>query len=196
MFMELLKSCRTIRRFDQSKRIDIADLQSMIEAVRLSPSPRNRQALKFILIHTEENCNTVFPFLSWAAAIKNWNGPHKGEQPAAYIIILGDNSFIERGKNTYHEVSAGIASLSIVLRARELGYGSCIIAGIQRNALRDFFLIGKQFEILLVIALGVPNETVVLENMPLNGSYHYWRDENDIHHVPKRSLSELILSTC
>ncbi|HKJ40907.1 MAG TPA: hypothetical protein VKA27_02390 [Sunxiuqinia sp.] len=43
-----------------------------------------------------------------------------------------------------------------------------------------------------VLALGKSAEKVVLEEME-NGDYKYWRDENDEHHVPKRSLDDLIL---
>jgi hypothetical protein len=43
-----------------------------------------------------------------------------------------------------------------------------------------------------VIALGIPAETVVIDPM-LNGDIKYWRDEQSIHHVPKRSLDEIII---
>ena len=45
----------------------------------------------------------------------------------------------------------------------------------------------------MVLALGKPDETVVLEEMKEN-NFKYYRDENDVHHVPKRSLDELIIN--
>jgi len=53
--------------------------------------------------------------------------------------------------------------------------------------------IPESFEILLVIALGKPGEKVVIEELAPEGDIKYWRDENDIHHVPKRGVEELIL---
>ena len=47
--------------------------------------------------------------------------------------------------------------------------------------------------ILLVLALGKPAETVVLDELGEDGDIAYWRDENDVHHVPKRSLDDLII---
>jgi hypothetical protein len=52
--------------------------------------------------------------------------------------------------------------------------------------------LNEQYEILHVIALGKPKETVVLEEMKDN-NVKYWRDENQVHHVPKRPLDDIIL---
>jgi hypothetical protein len=47
--------------------------------------------------------------------------------------------------------------------------------------------------ILLVIALGKPVEEVRIEPLGPEGSVKYWRDEAGVHHVPKRSLAEILL---
>jgi len=52
--------------------------------------------------------------------------------------------------------------------------------------------IPKQYEILLVLALGKPVEKVVLETIS-NNDVKYWRDDKSVHHVPKRTLDEIIL---
>jgi len=39
--------------------------------------------------------------------------------------------------------------------------------------------------------LGKPAEQVVIEDLKDN-NVKYWRDENQVHHVPKRKLDELI----
>jgi len=41
--------------------------------------------------------------------------------------------------------------------------------------------------------LGVPAEVVVLEETGSDGDIHYYRDDQDRHHVPKRPLNELII---
>ena len=46
---------------------------------------------------------------------------------------------------------------------------------------------------MLVIALGMPDETVVLTELKPGESFNYYRDENDVHYVPKRPLDEIII---
>jgi len=58
--------------------------------------------------------------------------------------------------------------------------------------LREAIHLQDRYEILLVLALGEPKEDVVIERV-VEGNIKYWRDEQDVHHVPKRSLEELIL---
>ena len=79
-----------------------------------------------------------------------------------------------------------------MLGATEAGLGGCIIASVKKERLRSAFEIPRQYEILLVIALGKPVEKVVLETIR-NNDVKYWRDEKGVHHVPKRTLEEVIL---
>ena len=193
MIQKLINSNRSYRRFFQNESISLDTLVTLIEAARLSPSPRNQQALKFILINDPDLNDKLFPFTGWAGALADWNGPEEGERPSAYIIILGDNSIIETGKKSYHEVASGIAAQSIMLAAVENGFGGCMIAALKRKPIRELLNIHEKYEILLALALGKPKEEIVIEKMPDDGNYNYWRDEEDVHHVPKRSLEEIII---
>jgi hypothetical protein len=69
-----------------------------------------------------------------------------------------------------------------------------MLGSIQRDRLRELLKIPAALDILLVIALGRPRETVVLEEVGPEGSIKYWRDEQGVHHVPKRRLEDIILS--
>ncbi|MBU0704117.1 MAG: hypothetical protein KKC18_09675 [Chloroflexi bacterium] len=44
-----------------------------------------------------------------------------------------------------------------------------------------------------MLALGKPKEQVVIKEVGPSGDIKYYRDTEDVHHVPKRSLDELIL---
>jgi hypothetical protein len=68
-----------------------------------------------------------------------------------------------------------------------------MIGSIDRNGLRQVLDIPERYEILLILALGKPKETVVLEDVGPDGDTKYYRDAEDVHHVPKRSLEELVL---
>ena len=46
---------------------------------------------------------------------------------------------------------------------------------------------------MLVIALGKRRERIQLETVGTEGNIWYWRDAQGVHHVPKRSLNDIIL---
>jgi len=185
--IELVTKTRSYRRFDESFRVEKELLESLIDLARLSASGANRQALKFVLINSPDECEKVFPSLLWAGYLKDWDGPVKGERPAAYIIILGDKTIAE-GFGIDH----GIAAQSIMLGASEQELGGCMIASIKKEKLREDLNIPGEFEILLVLALGKPVENVIIKDL-VNDDVRYWRDEQQNHYVPKRLREELIV---
>ena len=185
---ELVSKNRSYRRFHQEEPVEHQTLRELVDLARLSASGANHQPLKYILSCDPEKNATIFPQLGWAAYLKDWPGPDEGERPTAYIIILGDKRIRES-----FSFDPGIAAQSILLGATERGLGGCIIATIRKEPLRQVLSIPEHFEILLVLALGVPKEIVKLEAVGPDRDVKYWRDEQGIHHVPKRSLDEIIL---
>ena len=185
---ELVKKNRSIRRFKEYESISEETLKNLIDLGRLSPSAANKQPLKYILSNKLERNIKIFNQLAWAGYLTDWKGPIEGERPAAYIIICADKRIAKEDIDCDH----GIAVQSILLGAVEMGYGGCIIGSINRKGLRNDLAIPDEFNILLVLALGVPNEQIAIESMEEKHGIKYWRDENSVHHVPKRSLDEVI----
>lgn len=163
------------------------ELRELIDAARISPSARNSQPLKYLIVRSEEACGKLFPFCSWAGYLTDWEGPEAAERPGAYIILLNDTCISDDALT-----DAGIACQSILLSAVEKGFGGCILGSLMREDIRSAFHIAERYEVLYVIALGKPSETVLLEAMR-DGDTHYYRDSRNVHHVPKRPLEEIIL---
>ncbi len=189
MIKNLLLKSRSYRKYDANTDISYDILKNLVNLTRYSPTAANLQPLKFIISCTKEKNPLIFPHLSWAGYLKNWHGPEKGERPAAYIIVLGDTEITED-----FGCDHGIAAQSILLGAAEIGLGGCIIGAVNRQRLRKALDISFQYRILLVIALGKPMETVIIEPLPEDGNIRYWRSNDGAHHVPKRSLDEIIIS--
>ncbi|HJO92156.1 MAG TPA: nitroreductase family protein [Victivallales bacterium] len=187
MLRDLIKTCRSYRRFSQEKRIDEHTMIGLVDLARLTASGQNKQPLKFIIIKKNNENNQVFSCLKWAGALKDWEGPAVNERPTGYIIIVGDKTI----KQSFG-IDHGIAAQSIMLGAAEAGFGGCMIGSILKTELNNILKLNKNYEILLVLALGSPAETVVIEEIKDNNT-DYWRDEKSIHHVPKRSLEEIII---
>jgi len=188
MIEDLIKSNRSCRRFHQNEAVSVDTLRWLVNLARLSASAANLQPLKYILANEPQKNELIFSCLAWAAYLKDWPGPPEGERPSAYIIMVGDYHI---AKNFGTDM--GIAAQSILLGAREQGLAGCMIGSINKELLQEMFHIPKRFEILLVIALGQPKETAVLEEVKAGDGIQYWRDEHGVHHVPKRSLDDLIL---
>ena len=127
MLKDLVKKCRSYRRFFQEGSIPYEDLKDMVDTARLTGCTKNCQGLKFKLISTPEECAKVFPSLLWAGALKDWDGPADGERPSAYVLVLEDLSI---GKNLMWD--EGIVSQTIMLSAVEKGYGGCMIGSCKR----------------------------------------------------------------
>lgn len=68
-----------------------------------------------------------------------------------------------------------------------------MIGSIKRQKLRQALDIPPRYKILLVLALGKPRETVVIDTVGTTGDTKYWRDSKGIHHVPKRRLDDIIV---
>jgi len=183
----LIEKTRTFRRFEGTHEITADTLASLVDLARLSASGANRQPLKYILVTDQAQREALYPCLAWAGYLITWEGPDPGERPTAYIVILGDKEISES-----FGIDHGIAAQSIMLGATEASLGGCIIASIKKERLRTVLDIPKQYEILLVLALGKPVEKVVLETIS-NNDVKYWRDDKSVHHVPKRTLDEIIL---
>lgn len=188
MLRDLILSNRSCRRFDEGFAIERRTLEELVDLARLSPSAANLQPLKYILSCESEKNARIFRHLAWAAYLKDWGGPAPGERPSAYIVILGDTTV-----NNSFGCDHGIAAQSILLGARETGLAGCMIGLIRREELRKTLAIPAPYEILLVIALGKPREHVVIDEVGPTGDIRYWRDDAGVHHVPKRSLQELII---
>ena len=189
MLKDLVLKNRSYRRFNQSAAIEKKTLLEFIDLARNTPSGRNLQTLKYFVSADKETNARIYPTLAWAGYLKDWAGPVEGERPSGYIVIMEDALI---GKNLVHD--QGIVAQTILLAAVEKGLGGCMIYSVKRKELAEILNLPTHMEVVLVLALGKPIETVVVDPVSANGDIKYWRDENQIHHVPKRSLKDIIIN--
>ena len=187
MIRELVKENRSCRRFYEDHAVALETLKELTDLARLSASAANLQPLKYILSSDTGKNAEIFSCLAWAGYLKDWPGPEEGERPAAYIVVLGDTRISESAGCDH-----GIAAQTILLGAREKGLAGCMLGAFDRKALRECLNIPSQIKLLLVLAIGKPKEQVVLETVGSDNSIRYWRDNEGVHHVPKRKLEDII----
>jgi nitroreductase len=189
MLKDLVIKTRSYRRFHEDRPVGMETLRELVNLGRLAASARNAQPLRYLLCSDRETNAAIFATLAWAGYLTDWPGPAEGERPAAYIVLLSVES-----KNVWASVDEGLALQNILLGATERGLGGCIIGSVKREELRRILDIPAQYEILTVLALGVPKETVVIEEVGPDGDIKYWRDADSVHHVPKRALEDIIIA--
>jgi len=190
-FKDLVLKTRSYRRFDQATPVSLGTLRELVDLARQTASGSNIQPLKYILSVEPAINARIFAHTRWAGYLEDWPGPVEGERPAAYVVILGD-TVLRREFDT----DLGIAAQTIMLGATERGLGGCMIASLDREPLREVLGVAEPYKILLVLALGKPVEKVVLEPVGADGNIRYYRDQGGVHHVPTRSLEEMIAGQC
>ena len=186
---ELMKKTRSYRTFKSGVTIDNETLLSFIDNARISAATMNLQPLKYRIVNGEEVAR-VLPLTRWAGALRNIKLPPEDHGPSAFIVICHDNAVTPFKPIFLKDV--GITAEVIMLSATEAGYGGCIIGSASADALRDVLSLPEGLEPELVLALGVPDETVVLTDA-VDGNVTYYRDENNVHYSPKRSLEDVVI---
>ncbi|MEE4243534.1 MAG: nitroreductase family protein [Desulfopila sp.] len=189
--LDIIKNTRTYRRFDARKPVEVSTLKDLINLGRLGGSARNCQPWQYLLITAPQQCASVFPYLGWAGYLSDWKGPVESERPTAYILCYLNK---DRLTGSVQEAifDLGIATQNILLGATAAGLGGCRIGAFSPK-LADVFPQADHLELHHVIALGVPVEKVIIEECADN-NIKYWRDSEQVHHVPKRPLEDLLLA--
>ena len=181
---------RTVRRFQESRRVPEETLKDLVALTRYCHSGRNAQPLRYVAIRDEEICEKVFPTLKWAGYFKDWDGPEPGERPVAYLVQCLDTKY---GQDCLCDDGLQLEVISLGMQT--LGLGGCIIKAFNAPLLAEILGIEERFKPRYVMAIGYPVEEVCIEDMSgdEDADFKYYRTADGVHHVPKRMLSELLL---
>ena len=189
MLRNLVLNNRSYRAFVPGVKIPEERIRAWIDLARKCPSARNAQPLKYALVTDDKTCDAILPHTYWAGSL-GIQLPPIGHAPVAYIIVCHDTTV--SAINNFSLMDVGICAQTILLSATEEGFGGCMIGSLKAEAIRQVLSIPEALTPLLAIALGKPDETVVLTEAE-NGAVRYYRDEQNVHYVPKRPLEEIIL---
>ena len=189
-FIELLKSNRSVRRFDESRRIDGSLLKSLVELTRYCASGRNLQPLRYRIADDKATCEKLFPALKWAGYYSDWDGPAEGERPVAYLVQCIDTELCASCL-----CDDGLELEAITLGASSMGIHGTIIKSFNMEMVKNALGLPERYKPHYVLALGYPAEKVriVSTDGTTGADIRYYRDENDMQVVPKRPLEERII---
>ena len=136
--LEGLKTRRSVRMYDTTKKIPHEDIEKILEAVSYSPSAHNKQ-----------------PWTSFA----------KNASCAIIVCSNTDESFHrdkENEKWSYADVDGTIAAYGVLLAAHALGYGACFCGAAPMpliiENLQEKLHIPANMRPIAIIPMGVPAE--------------------------------------
>ena len=118
--------------------------------------------------------------------------PHPGMCPTGFIVICQDlnlGASIPR-----YQKDVGIVAQTMLLAAAEKGLGGCMIGSFHAQNIREILNLDKSYVPVLVVAIGEPEEKIVLEDVEPEESTNYYRNEQDVHYVPKRKLKDIVFT--
>ena len=191
MIKELVTRSRSYRGYDPSRSISREELLSLVDCARLIPTGANRQPLRYYLAWEKAQLDLIQPLTRWGAALPERHLPDTDKQPAAFIVICVETEWVRNPASCQKEV--GIAAQTMLLAATEMGLGGLMIGNFDAEKLSQALQLPAHLAPQLVLALGKPAETIVLTGPGPDGSLNYFRDEQDVHYVPKRKLEDLII---
>lgn len=192
MFLDLVKQARSHRGFRQDRKVTRQELEHLVECARFTPAARNDQVLKYYLAEKPETVAAIQPLTKWAGALAELHLPRKGAEPVAYIVICLDGSLAKNPAPYQRDV--GIVAQTMLLAAAEMGLNGCMIGSFAAGELREKLGLPEAIKPQLLLALGEGTDRIVMTDVGEDGSTTYYRDAEDIHYVPKRTLEQLILN--
>ena len=192
MFLDLVKQARSHRGFRQDRKVTRQELEHLVECARFTPAARNDQVLKYYLAEKPETVAAIQPLTKWAGALAELHLPRKGAAPVAYIVICLDGSLAENP--TPYQRDVGIVAQTMLLAAVEMGLNGCMIGSFAAGELREKLGLPEAIKPQLLLALGEGTDRIVMTDVGEDGSTTYYRDAEDTHYVPKRTLEQLILN--
>jgi len=189
MLRELVEKNRSYRGFDESREVSKEELLELVDLTRYTASGFNLQPLKYLLICEKDMVETILPLTKWGAALPHLNLPYPGKHPAAFIVICHDTT-IGPNADASH-IDLGIVAQTMMLGAVERGLGGCMIQNFRGPAVKEALGLADHLVPKLLLGIGKPDEVVKI--VGVDGGMKYYRDENDVHYVPKRDLKDLVI---
>ena len=192
MILELAMKNRSYRGYDESYRFTKEELMELVNVTRFAASSVNRQPFTYYIAWEKDEVDKIQKLTKWARGLPQMTLPHPGMCPTGWVIVCHNTDWapnVERFRQ-----DRGIVAQTLLLAAAEKGLGGCMIGNYVADDVKAALDLPENIVPVLLIALGKPAEKIVLTEVGEDGNVNYYRDENDVHYVPKRKLEDIILT--
>lgn len=185
---DLLQRNRSCRRFSSEVVPSSEQIKDWIESLRYTASARNLQPLKYQIVVDDVLCRALTDSVGWAGYLTDWPGPSEDERPRAWVVQLLDERLAPAAR-----FDEGLHLEALTLQVVEAGFGACIMTAFDPKKLGALLELPHYLRPISVVAIGLPAEQIQIEALSSQeGGIRYYRDELQVHHVPKRTLEEIL----
>jgi len=172
---EILEARRSVRGYT-SQPIKEEDIKTIFEAARVAPSACNSQTWRFIAV-TDRALIQKIAHEGMRLVVRNtWT-------ETAPLIIVGCSQLDILANRVgslvtgieYYQIDMGIAMEHIVLKATELGLGSCWIGWFHEKKIKEILEIPQKIKVLALLSVGYPkdnNATPMKKRKPLEEIFY------------------------
>lgn len=191
MLKDLVVANRSYRGFDESYKFTEKQLTDYVDLTRYTASSVNAQPLKYHIAYEKEEVSLIQSMTKWARGLPELKLPHDNMHPTGFIVICQDTDIAPNTDRFQKDI--GIVAQTILLAAAEEGLGGCMIGNFVPEEVKEKLNFSDNLQPMLIVALGKPAEKIVITEIENGESTKYYRDENDVHYVPKRKLSDIMV---
>lgn len=153
---QIIEKRISVRAYD-NRPVSHEDITAICEAARLAPSACNSQTWRFICV-TDTNMIARICREAMRPVI-----PNKWLAQAPLVIvgcsrldIIANRLGAKVTGVEYYQIDMGIAMEHMVLKATELGLGTCLIGWFKENKIKQLLSIPKKIKISILLSVGYP----------------------------------------
>ena len=191
MIKDLVIKSRSYRGYDESRKVSREVLLELVDCARFAPSSVNGQPFRYLLVYEKEKVDRLQALTGWARALPDMNLPHPGKCPTAFIVICQNTEWDDNLNRYLRDV--GAVAQTMLLAATEAGLGGIMIGNFSPDKVSRAMNLPETIVPMLIVAIGKPDEKIVLTEIGNGESTKYYRDSQDTHYFPKRKLEDIVL---
>ncbi len=153
---DILRFRRSVRAYDPTP-VGPEQIRSLLEAARLAPSACNSQTWRFVVVSQPAAISRICREAMRPVIPNRWLSQ-------APLLIVGcakrdivANRIGSRITGTeYYQIDMGIAMEHMVLKATEMGLGTCWIGWFREDRIRQILVIPGRIKVCALLAVGYP----------------------------------------
>ena len=157
-FDELVKKRRSVRAFED-RPVEPSVIRAVCEAARLAPSACNSQTWRFVSVTDPKQIARLCDEGMRPVVRNKWL-----KKAPAIIVGCSQLDIVANRIGTgvtgieYFQLDLGIAMEHMVLKATELGLGTCWVGWFNEEKVREVLDIPKRIRVTALLALGYPEK--------------------------------------